>query len=160
MSVTYKGVTLFNDFDNDGGSFVAWEKLTLGALEKYFAQTHNLLIKPSQELEADIRNIAKGETDVETAERAKLVSSDQNGLSHLLSFVGDPLRCQLLRFNRAREAWRYLHEQYQLWKQSGWRYPRVIIKNHRLGHHDTPTVKQHPVDTRPKGPLEAQKTTW
>jgi hypothetical protein len=82
MSVTYKGVTLFNDFDNDGGSFVAWEKLTLGALEKYFAQTHNLLIKSSQELEADIPNIAKGDTDVEKAERAKLISSDQNGLSH------------------------------------------------------------------------------
>jgi hypothetical protein len=82
MSATYKGVTLFNDFD-DGGSFVAWEKLTHGALEKYFAQTHNLLIKSSQEFEADIRSIAKGDTDVETAERAKLISSDQNGLSHL-----------------------------------------------------------------------------
>jgi hypothetical protein len=118
ISVAYKGVTLFNDFDNDGGSFIAWEKLPLGALEKYFAQMHNLLINSSQELGADIRNIAKGDTDVETAERAKLISSDQNGLEHLLLFVGDPLRCQLLRFNRAREAWRYLHEQYQLWKQS------------------------------------------
>jgi hypothetical protein len=84
MSVTYEGVTLFNDFDNDGGSFVAWEKLTLGALEIYFAQTHNLLIKSSQELEADIRNISKGDTDVESAEGAKLqVQSSERGLEVL-----------------------------------------------------------------------------
>jgi hypothetical protein len=87
MSAAYKGIVLFNEFDE--GDFASWREMVLGYFPDKEKETYELLtaLLEQSALEAEIRNVSGNDSNAEAKARAAYAETDVKAKGNLLRFL-------------------------------------------------------------------------